>query len=94
MSKVIAVIDKPMDCQYCAFGVCKYSHPLSTNRKGFYCQLLEPQKRIVQDFECNEEVHLQNCPLREVPEKKTGEDKYYYAYGYNECIDEILKGGE
>ena len=70
MSKVIAVMDKPTDCQYCAFGVCKYSLPLTTNRKGFYCQLLAPKDRSVQDFECNEEVHLANCPLKEVPEKQ------------------------
>lgn len=27
MNKVIAVMEKPKDCQNCVFGVCKYSLP-------------------------------------------------------------------
>lgn len=65
MSKVIAVMDKPTDCQQCAFGVCKYQLPLTSHRKGYLCQLLEPQDRVVQDFDYDEEVHLDNCPLKD-----------------------------
>lgn len=71
MSKVIAIMDKPKDCQKCVFGICQYSLPLSTRRKGYYCQLREPKDRVVEDFDYDEEVHLSNCPLREVPQKKT-----------------------
>lgn len=74
MSKVIAIIDKPEDCQECKFGVCKYSLPLTTRSKGYYCQLQKPENRVVEGFAYDEEVHLQNCPLHNVPEKK--EERY------------------
>ncbi len=35
------------------------------------------------------------CPLKDVPEKMTDENRWYsedYARGRNTCIDEILKG--
>lgn len=98
MSKVIAVMDKPENCQSCVFGVCKYSLPLSSNRKGYYCQLLPPEHRVVQDFDYDADVHLDNCPLREMPEKypdkdyTVEEDHHYmcgYEDGYNACIDAI-----
>lgn len=62
--KVIAIMDKPANCQACVFGVCKYSLPLTTRRKGYYCQLKEPKDRAVEDFDYNEEIHLSNCPLK------------------------------
>lgn len=64
MSKVIAIMDKPKNCQSCVFGVCKYSLPLSKRRQGYYCQLQEEQNRVVEDFEYGEEVHLHNCPMK------------------------------
>ena len=94
MSKVIAIIDKPKSCDECIFARCKYSLPLSTNRRGYYCQLKEPQERVVEDFACDEEMHLSNCPLRKVPEKKQHTLYSIGAYntGYNACVDEIMKG--
>lgn len=62
--KVIAIMNKPANCQVCVFGVCKYSLPLTTRRKGYYCQLKEPKARIVEDFDYNAEIHLSNCPLK------------------------------
>lgn len=107
MSKAIAVIDKPKNCEVCPFGRCKYSLPLTTHGKGFYCQLREPKNRVVEDFHYDDEVHLQNCPLREVPQKKDewipttipdievcGRKKDKFVSGYNACIDEIMKGVE
>ena len=100
MSKVIAIMDKPKNCQECVFGICKYSLPLSINRKAYYCQLKDPNGRVLEDFDYDAEVHLSNCPLREVPKKKDleelaqyslGED-YIHSEGYNSCIDEILGG--
>ena len=96
MEKVIAVLDKPENCQECVFGVCKYSLPLSLNRKGYYCKLLPRCKRAVQDFEYDADVHLDNCPLRKMPEKKQEEVPVAYTHigayndGWNACIDAII----
>lgn len=98
MSKVIAVIDKPKDCQKCVFGICKHSLPLSVNRKGYYCQLLPPEQRKVQDFDYDAEAHLENCPLVPMPEKiqepidadDVGRDYSKGTMdGFNLCIDAI-----
>lgn len=61
--KVIAVMDKPKNCQNCVWGICKYSTPLSTMRKGYYCQLKEPKDRVTEDFAYDDDVRLGNCPL-------------------------------
>jgi len=97
MSKVIAIIDKPANCESCVFGVCKYSLPLSTNRKGYYCRL--KGEVVVEDFDYDAEVHLSNCPLQEVPEKADVHKAktmttLTWIEGWNACIDTILKGGE
>lgn len=99
MSKVVAIIEKPENCETCVFGVCKYSLPLSSNRKGYYCKLLPPDQRAVQDFDYDADVHLDNCLLRPIPEKRklkgdvhnvqrmTGEIE---AASWNACIDAIV----
>ena len=98
MSKVIAIIEKPKDCYECVFGICKYSTPLTTRRKGYYCQLKEPKGRVVEDFDYDESVHLSNCPLKEVPERKEMDSLSFCdcieSTGYNACIDEILGGSK
>ena len=90
MEKVIAVLDKPENCKECVFCVCKYSLPLSLNRKGYYCKLLSRGKRAVQDFEYDADVHLDNCPLRKMPEKKQNACTHGFAGGWNACIDAII----
>lgn len=89
MGKVIAVIDRPKDCTQCVFGICKYSHPFwsreKPNTKGYYCQLLPPEKRDVQQFNYDEEVHLDKCPLVPMPERKDTVDNF--AYRWNKCLD-------
>ncbi|MGN0348222.1 MAG: hypothetical protein ACI4DR_01665 [Roseburia sp.] len=96
MSKVIAIIENPDNCQSCVFGVCKYSLPLSEHTKGYYCQLLQPEERVVQDFDYDADVHLDNCPLRQVPEKREADPAidndidWGLAEGWNDCIDEIV----
>lgn len=104
MKKVIAVIDKPIDCQHCVFSVCKYSLPLSTRRKGYYCQLHELKDRVVEDFPYEEEVHLKNCPLYKATTENTptehienstsnstgNEYKKGYDDGWNDCRKTIL----
>ena len=84
MSKVIAIIDKPKNCEQCPcfsignfYDVCR----LAQQTKSF-------KEKGIPDW----------CPLREVPQKK--DTKYsptrnpYITEGYNACIDEILKGEE
>lgn len=97
MSKVIAIIEKPKDCHNCTYGVCKYATPFTTRRKGYYCQLKEPKNRVVEDFDYDAEVHLSDCPLKELPQKQsihcTDTTHHRFAKdGYNACINEILKG--
>ena len=93
MSKVIAVMEKPKYCEECDFCVCKYSLPLSTYRKGYYCKLKEPSQRVVEDFNYDDVVHLSNCPLKPFPKKQKltflehGQD--LITMGWNACIDEI-----
>ena len=96
MNKVIAIIDRPKDCQECVFGICKYSLPLSIHRKAYYCQLKEPKGRVAEDFDYDEEVHLSNCPLKELPQKPDYPpiNESSYVAGYNACIDKILEGSE
>jgi hypothetical protein len=78
--------------------MCYYSLPLSTRRKGYSCRIQDPNTRVVEDFDYDEEVHLKNCPLREIPQKKrtigkeSENDQLCFNGGYNACLDEILKG--
>ena len=101
MSKAIAIIDKPENCQKCWFSACHYSLPLSTRRKGYSCRIQNYDNGVVvEDFDYDEEVHLKNCPLRELPKKKptigkeSDNDILCMNAGYNACIDELLKGEE
>ena len=77
MSKVIAIIDKPENCQKCWFSACHYSLPLSTRRKGYSCRIQNYGNGVgvvVEDFDYDEEVHLKNCPLREIPKEGVNEN--------------------
>lgn len=85
MSKVIAVIDKPKNCEQCPCfedgmfnGVCRLEKQTKSNKE-----------KGIPDW----------CPLREVPKKtdfkKAKTDTVMnWIEGYNACIDEILKGSE
>ena len=99
--KVIAVMDRPRNCQECIFGVCKYSHPFwsreNSSTKGYYCQLLPPEQRVAQQFDYDSEVHLDNCPLVPVPEKRDQRRALCWEHkmwmdGFNACID--VMGGK
>ena len=90
MSKSILVIDTPERCCQCIFS----------GSDGDYCCLKE---NMVSDSNMiSEEEYLNKkpdwCPLKDVPEKKSvpngfmiGE-MYGEDIGWNNCIDEILKG--
>lgn len=50
-------------------------------------------QRVVQDFDYDADVHLDNCPMRPVPEKDKGIDtciNKQYVRGWNACIDAIV----
>lgn len=98
MSKVIAVIEKPNNCQECAFARCKYFLPFTTRKKGYYCELLPPDQRTIKNVDYNDDVHLKHCPLIPIPEKMEVCGTYgkedvpaSYKIGWNACIDKILK---
>lgn len=91
MSKSILVIDTPEACCQCKFS----------GSDGDYCCLKED---MVSDSNMiSEEEYLNKkpdwCPLRDFPEKKS-KNKYHNSYergkvyGFNACIDEILKGDD
>ena len=92
MEKVIAIMNKPIDCQCCPFSICKYSLPLTTNKVGYVCSLDED--RIVEEFDYLEEIHLKNCPLKPIPKEDNSwcDDEYYdgWTTGYNACLKKIL----
>ena len=98
MSKVIAIMDRPSDCQSCAFGICKYYHPLwsrdNPGRKGYYCQLLPPEERQVYDFDYDAKVHIPGCPLKELPESFLSVEKDDWYAGWNSCLEKIMGGAE
>lgn len=89
MSKVIAIFDKPKNCEQCPcfsighfYDVCR----LAQQTKSF-------KEKEIPDW----------CPLREVPQNKQiehveedydGGYSHGFTQGYNACIDDILKGAE
>lgn len=88
MSKSILVIDTPECCCQCRFS----------GADGDYCYLKE---NMVSDSNAiSEEEYLNKkpdwCPLRDLPEKLDEDiedyEEMYYVGGWNECIEEILKG--
>lgn len=85
--KLIAIIDKPKNCQNCVWGICKYSTPLSTNRKGYYCQLKEPKDRTIDDFAYEDELHLSDCPLISLEEH----DKEIRSKAIEEALEKSAK---
>ena len=65
MSKSKAIIYTPVSCENCIFNVCKYSLPLSTNRKGYYCQLDDDREVFDLDYD-DHSFKSKKCPLEEV----------------------------
>lgn len=88
--KVIVVMDKPKNCENCVFGICKYSTPLSTGRKGYYCNLKEPKDITVEDFFYTDEVHLENCPSVSAEEH----DKEIRNKAIKEFVEKLYEASE
>lgn len=81
MSKVFAVFDEPISCDYCPCFDGEYWHC------GYANRYLDEEKE-------HPSLKQKWCPLREVPNKK--ENWTFNSYddgrvdGWNDCVDEIL----
>lgn len=83
MSKAILVMDMPTCCSECP---CCYVPRCEVFQKGITRENIYESKPNW-------------CPLREISKKKEANVMHYdtdynYALGFNDCIDEILKGSE
>lgn len=86
MNKAIIVLDMPEHCDYCHFGY--YS-----DGRILRCQYSD---ETIEDIKAKPEW----CPLKPLPEKyeidkNKCSDLFYefeFEHGYNQCIDEILRG--
>lgn len=90
MSKAMLIMDMPSSCSECKLksrvhGISNVTH---------CCNLAEGIISLDKGFE----ERLDNCPLRELPQKREmrflDDASEFYRQGYNACIDEILKGEE
>lgn len=78
MSKVIAIIDKPMGCKFCSFSVCQWSCPpwaihnaIRNNTQGYRCLLVEKDKRETFVMEYGNTTYTwDKCPLIPYKEDK------------------------
>lgn len=96
MAKVMLIMDEMpttcSECNLCGFdGVCHAVHEFCQYRfdkKQEWCPLREvPQKK--------KEEHRILKPYEDTPwHKRFVTEKDVEAIGYNDCIDEILGGGE
>lgn len=85
MAKAMLIMDMPSSCDVCDFVDERYQ----------YCNVPWFGKDVSDYVECRHE----DCPLREVPQKKRPKktDRLVDSankHGYNACIDEILGGAE
>lgn len=93
MSKAILVMDMPERCLN-----CNCVGHINRNGKFNVCRITG---EILKEYDYYKQ-RPNNCPLRELPEKKEVCGKYpqedkivpSYKIGYNACIDEIMKGVE
>lgn len=87
MSKAILVIYMPRSCLFCPIANILYGH--------------EKCEHLGEDLTF-EDIYDQKpdwCPLKPLPEYDSPAinptvENVYYAQGWNDCIDEILKGVE
>jgi len=92
MRKAILVMDMPESCRKCDF----------VNMEMCCCGLFLHLTASIESVEKYGICRPDWCPLREVPQKMQVCGKYpqadgitpSYKIGWNDCIDEILKGAE
>lgn len=92
MSKAILVMDMPTKCICCPLAT-------TTENNNIICIIKNYQKKCCSVFaNVMNNSKPNNCPLREVPQKKSEAtattSSYFKVLGYNACIDEIMKGVE
>lgn len=93
MSKAVLVTDMPESCDMCDFVDDK--QPPRYGEKTLYCGIPGMGEDVTDYIACRPEF----CPLRELPEKMEVCGKYpqpgkpvpSYRFGWNACLDEILK---
>ena len=94
MAKAVLVMDMPESC-----GKCKFLYEFQGIKK---CQLMNVLNNGVSRLSQNTFTvkRHEECPLRELPEKKDensperveyGNFGYGYLAGFNDCLDKILK---
>lgn len=91
MSKAILVMDMPNSCDECVFV-----RESCSDNGDLYCNnpLATMQGNYVSDYIKCRPIW---CPLRELPQKideAIGTSNMFKALGWNECIDEIMRGSE
>lgn len=89
MGKSILVIDTPERCSMCKFM-------RRTDEEYHYCRVLEFDYQVDEYMKSTPKGKPDWCPLRDLPEKANHPDycdSGRYDKGWNDCIDEILKGG-
>lgn len=88
MAKAMLIMDMPSSCEECDFfEELRWNRHYCTQKN---CKEIEG---YVSDFRYEKPYW---CPLREVPQKPDYPpiNENSYVAGYNDCIDEMLGGGE
>lgn len=93
MVKAVLVIDMPESCDMCDFA--DDTQPPRYGERTLYCNAPGIGDDVTDYIACRPDW----CPLRELPEKMEVCGKYpqpgkpvpSYRFGWNACLDEILK---
>lgn len=91
MAKAMLIMDMPNGCEGCQ--ICQ---GIATDG-DFVCSIRDKDGNE-QGFYYGEYERPNHCPLREVPQYKPldvdGISEFYAHVGFNQCLNEILRGGE
>ena len=84
MAKGIIVVDIPENCENCLFSMA-HAVPIQDYT---YCTVL------IRGVISKHQIKRPDwCPIKPIPKMQDEEINYaLYALGWNECLDEILKG--
>lgn len=90
MSKAYLIMDMPKNCAECS--LC------SSQDDEYFCISDDFEHYLGTRFASHNATERPNwCPLRELPqrvEEAIGTGNMFKAIGWNECIDEIMRGSE
>lgn len=93
MAKAVLIMDMPQSCDMCDFA--DDTQPPRYGERTLYCNAPGIGDDVTDYIACRPDW----CPLRELPEKMEVCGKYpqpgkpvpSYRFGWNACLDEILK---